>query len=92
TLHETTRQDANWLMLVSIRQALAGPDQDTSIWLGRPVTDLVEQIYKEHVYNRNRGLVEQDLKSAAFFATVRELHAHEERRCGRRTRRNHADD
>lgn len=46
--------DAALLLLdVAIRQALAG-DKDPSRWSRRPVVDLVDEIYREHLNNANR--------------------------------------
>ena len=46
------KDEGSVLMMLSIRQALAGPgDGDDAAWVGKKVTDLVELIYKGHVWN-----------------------------------------
>jgi hypothetical protein len=53
-------KDEGWsLMLLSIREALAGPHCDSDQWIGRPVTEKVDQIYRGHLNRRNRKLTEE---------------------------------
>lgn len=42
------------LLMLSIRQALAGPHKDSKKWVGRSVVDKVDYIYQGHLYNRYR--------------------------------------
>ena len=86
TMHADVKDDAGWLMYLSIRQSLAGPEDDDASWKGRPVMDLVELIYKNHVYNRNRGLVDDDQALGDIFSLGREWQDEQERRKGRRPR------
>lgn len=85
TLHTEVKDDAGWLMYLSIRQSLAGPEDDAS-WKGLPVMDLVELIYKNHVYNRNRGLVDNDQALGDLFRLGREWQDEQKRRKGRHPR------
>ena len=48
-------EEASEIMLLAVRQALAGPtDPDPEAWRGKPVLDLVEFIFRDHLSNRNR--------------------------------------
>ena len=87
-LHPMAQSDGNWLMQVAIRQAIAGPDKECSAWIGKPVAEFVEQVYKGHIYNRNRGLVDEDARLQQVFGRLRDLHDQEERRHGRQPRPN----
>ena len=106
TLHREAQDDATLLMEVSMRQALAGPDDEpdaessmdetareseTVDWIGEPVTKLVEQIYKSHLYNRNRSLVSEDRELRELFQRVRECYNSQQRRRGRHPRSGGAD-
>lgn len=42
------------VMAMSIRQALAGPNIDSTPFLGRPVVDWVDQLYRENLNQLNR--------------------------------------
>jgi hypothetical protein len=59
TIYDEMKDEAWSLMLLSIRQALAGPDPQSDIWLGQLVTKRVEQLYCNHLYNRYRGLTHE---------------------------------
>jgi hypothetical protein len=48
-LYEKLKAEADSLMWLSIRQALAGPHEDNEDWLGRPVADNLERIYYDHL-------------------------------------------
>ncbi len=51
-LPREARTEALSLMLLSLRQTLAGPAHgDDADWVGEPVAKLAEQIYKGHVWN-----------------------------------------
>lgn len=52
-LYDSLIGEALLLLDLAIRQALAG-DMDPSRWSGRPVVDLVDEIYREHLNNANR--------------------------------------
>ncbi len=55
-LHDEVRENASFIMLCSIRQALAGPhDEDTTAFIGQPVTELIDHIYRNHLNNANRA-------------------------------------
>jgi hypothetical protein len=56
-LLEEVKGEAVMLMMLSIRQALAGPHRDSETWLGRPITERISQIYRGHLNRRNRLLV-----------------------------------
>ncbi|MEI7698968.1 MAG: hypothetical protein WCK86_04170 [Planctomycetia bacterium] len=86
TLHADVKDDAEWLMYLSIRQSLAGPWDGDANWMGRPVMDLVEIIYKNHVYNRNRGLVDKDQRLGDLFRRGRAWQDQQNRRQGRHPR------
>ncbi len=53
-LHERTKEAATGLMLLSVRQALAGPRMFSREFQGRPVSKLVEYLYCDHLNNENR--------------------------------------
>ncbi len=55
-LYDEVKDKGPFLMLCSIRQALAGPHNSVANeFIGRPVTDLVDRIYRNHLNNENRG-------------------------------------
>jgi RNA polymerase sigma factor (sigma-70 family) len=56
-LHSEVIEDANALMGLAVRQALAGPHRDSEKWVGRAVTDKVRQIYCEHLNRLNRAVL-----------------------------------
>jgi hypothetical protein len=39
---------------MAIRQALAGPHEDSEEWINRPVTDKINQVYRGHLFNEWR--------------------------------------
>ena len=53
-LYEEVAELGPVLLLVSIRQALAGPHRAGERWRGRPVMDLVDRIYRNHLNTYNR--------------------------------------
>jgi hypothetical protein len=56
-VHPRVLEDRNSILLLAIKQALAGPtDQawDNDTWIGRPVMDLAGRIFRDHLYNRTR--------------------------------------
>lgn len=57
-LFDEVKADANSVMMLSIRQALAGPHRDSHEWLGRPVTEKIDQIYRGHINALNRRVAE----------------------------------
>jgi len=61
-LYPEVIDDAISLLYLSIRQALAGPDDDGEDWLDRPVTDRIDQLYRNHLNNRNRVVAERRKK------------------------------
>ncbi|MBI4881456.1 MAG: hypothetical protein HY812_17605 [Planctomycetes bacterium] len=64
-LPQEARDEGNSLMLLSIRQALAGPaDGDDHASQGRLVTDLVGQIYRGHVWNLAKRIAARDGKAS----------------------------
>ena len=50
-LPEELAREAYSLMFIAIRQALAGPHQHSEDWIGRPVTDKINHIYRDHLFN-----------------------------------------
>jgi hypothetical protein len=53
-LYGETKDASGLLMLLSIRQALAGPRTGSEDWVGKPVVALVDRIYRAHLNNYNR--------------------------------------
>lgn len=53
-LREGTMDEAEHLLSLSIVQALAGPHEDSATWIGRPVIEKVDDIYRGHLNNKNR--------------------------------------
>jgi hypothetical protein len=53
-LEEEVVEDRYSLMCCAVRQALAGPHKKSEEWLGRPVAEKVDDIYRGHLYNLNR--------------------------------------
>jgi hypothetical protein len=56
-VHPRVLEERNSLLLIAIKQAMAGPtDQawDTDAWIGRPVMELAGRIFRDHLYNRTR--------------------------------------
>ena len=82
-LHDETKADAGWLMEVSLRQALAGPDDDSAELVGKPVATLVERIFKNHLYNRNRSLQDDVREQRELYQRCRECYNSYVRRRGR---------
>ena len=60
-LRSEVKQEANSLILISIRQALAGP-QSSNAWIGRSVLDLADRYYRNYLYNMNRRLITEEIK------------------------------
>jgi hypothetical protein len=58
-LFDEVKEDAWSLMMLSVRQALAGPHRDGEAWIGRPVAEKVDQIYRGHINARNRRVAEE---------------------------------
>jgi len=58
-LFDEVKEDANSLMMLSVRQALAGPHRDSDRWIGRPVAEKVDQIYRGHVNAMNRRVADE---------------------------------
>jgi hypothetical protein len=46
-------------MGLAIRQALAGPHKNGDKWIGRPVVEKVDQIYRGHLNSRNRRVARE---------------------------------
>lgn len=55
-LYEETKEAAPQLMMLSVHQALAGPQEFSKEWQGRPVWKLVEHLYCSHLNNHNRKI------------------------------------
>ena len=53
-LSDELKAEGPGLLMLSIRQALAGPHKDSRKWVGRSVMDKVDYIYQGHIYNRYR--------------------------------------
>lgn len=69
-LLEDVKAEAPSLMLLAIRQALAGPHRDDEQWIGRPVTAKIDEIYRGHLNRRNRLLSRQCAPLRAFDDAV----------------------
>ena len=69
-VHASVRDDAHELLLLSIRQALAGPAYDDATeqdaWTGRPVLDLVERLYRDHLHNRTRTWERRERRKVSY--------------------------
>lgn len=60
-------KEEGWsLMCLSVRQALAGPHCDNKEWLGRPVVEKIDQIYRGHINRRNRQLADERSRLVEF--------------------------
>jgi hypothetical protein len=64
-LHPRTREDRNYLALLAVRQALAGP-VDGRIKVGEPTTRLFDFIFRDHLYNSSRRNWDRDDNEARF--------------------------
>jgi hypothetical protein len=85
--HSELADERHWMMQLAIRQALAGPHDDPPVgWFQRPVVDLVEHLYKDHLFNKNRVLVDNDLKLGQLLKTARRWQDEQNRRRGLRRR------
>jgi hypothetical protein len=60
-LHRRTIEEANALMFLAIRQALAGPAEVSSL-IDQPVMSLVRYIFEDHLYNHTRRCDREDGK------------------------------
>ena len=56
-LHPDVIDECEYLMLISVRQSLAGPWHAPSTWLNQPVWKLARLIYLNHLNARNRSVV-----------------------------------
>lgn len=81
-VHPRASEEAAELLMTSIRQALAGPVDDGSgravplhaarapaprdPWLDRPVMDLVDRIYRDHLHNRTRTSERRERREVAY--------------------------
>lgn len=74
------KAEAMNLMWLAIRQALAGPDEESTQWLGRLVTDKVHEIYCSHLYNLYRMLRRE---RRAFVEVVRVARVYAQKRVQR---------
>jgi hypothetical protein len=76
-LCDEVKLEAPSLMALSIRQALAGPHEESEKWIGRCVTDKVSHIYRGHLNSRNRALVrsrrkEQTVADEDYFDSLQD--------------------
>ncbi|HLJ85682.1 MAG TPA: hypothetical protein VKZ53_02605 [Candidatus Angelobacter sp.] len=55
-LYDETKEEAQTLIMLAVRQALAGPCDFSKKWHGQPVSKLVEHLYCDHLNNRNRQI------------------------------------
>ena len=65
-LYDTVIAERNQLMSLSIRQALAGPHEESDKWVGKTVTEKVGQVYRDHLNNLNRGEAGKVSRSCGF--------------------------
>jgi hypothetical protein len=79
--HNELKEHAPLLLELALRQALAGPE-DGAAWHGRPVADLVAEIYKDHMYRVNRQLVDRDKEVSAYLGQCNDALEREQRRQG----------
>jgi len=82
SFHDEVAEHGTLLLELALRQALAGP-HDGEQWHGRPVADLVAEIYKDHIYRVNRQLVNRDREIREFVGRCNEALDVEQRRQGR---------
>jgi hypothetical protein len=71
-LHSDTKESSNWLMMLAVRQALAGGGKDVARWSGQPVVGLVEQCYKDLVCFYNRKTIEGEIKELRLIQLARD--------------------
>jgi hypothetical protein len=69
-LRDEVKQEATSLVMLAIRQALAGPHEESARWLGQPVTEKVDQLFRGHLNNRNR-LLTRNRRSEQLFGDER---------------------
>lgn len=55
-LYDEVAKNGPGLLLLAIRQALAGPHKDSETFFGRPVMNLAARIYRELLNNANRRM------------------------------------
>lgn len=65
-LCDEVKEEGLELMMLSIRQALAGPHRDPAKWIGRAVIDKADQIYRGHLNRRNRVVARAERKLVGF--------------------------
>ncbi len=65
-LFDEVRDDAESLMSLAIRQALAGPHKNSEKWIGQPVTKKVDQIFRGHLNARNRVVARGQGRDVAY--------------------------
>lgn len=58
-LFEEVKAESAALMILSIRQALAGPHRDSRDWIDIPVIKKIDQIYRGHLNRSNRVLAKE---------------------------------
>lgn len=65
-LPEELASEGNALIFMAIRQALAGPHKDGDEWIGKPVTDKINHIYRDHLYNEWRRYQDDLISDTPF--------------------------
>lgn len=74
-LHPRACETAGETLLLSIHQALAGPHEVTlglravprkDAWEGRPVMDLVDRLFRDHLYNQTRTHVRRERREVRY--------------------------
>jgi hypothetical protein len=54
-ISDTTKEDRYSVMSIAVRQALAGPAKTPEDWTGRPVTELIDTLFRTHLNRHNRS-------------------------------------
>ena len=82
-LFDEVINEAYSLMLLSIRQALAGPHEDSQKYEGKPVTVKVNHIYRGHLDRLNRKINREEAKRGVYQKEIRHHARGGRRRAGR---------
>ena len=72
-LDDELKVQCEYLIDLSICQALAGPKGDTSQWCGKPVVELVNSIYRDTLNRQNRKVRRRNSEQAAMSVNLDQL-------------------
>lgn len=78
-LHPDTKESADWLIMLAIRQALAGGGDEEARWFGQPVVKLVEEYYKDLVCFYNRKTIRREIRELRIVQAARDYALSEKR-------------